>query len=117
MIILLARPAVEARDADTDEVRSWLQHLGLAEHAYLFAAHEIDFEVLLSLEEHDLRDMGIHDTTQRLMLLRGIEVLRTRGSLAAVGRGNRRWDLVNPHLDGLHPQTSIGLRLLPGPLV
>jgi serine/threonine protein kinase len=30
--------------------------------------------------------MGIHDPTQRLVLLRGIEVLRTRGSLAEVGR-------------------------------
>ena len=36
---------VEARAADADEVRSWLTHLGLAQHVYTFAAHEIDFEV------------------------------------------------------------------------
>ena len=77
---------VEARAADADEVSCWLQHLGLGEHAYAFSAHEIDLEVLIQLEEHDLTDMGVHDPTQRLRLLRGIEVLRTRGSLAAVGK-------------------------------
>ena len=41
---------VEARDADANEVRSWLQHLGLAQHSYTFEAHEIDFEVLLQLQ-------------------------------------------------------------------
>ena len=77
---------VEARAADADEVRSWLQHLGLAEHAYTFEAHEIDLEVLLELQEHDLRDMGVHDPTQRMQLLRGIGVLRARGALSALGR-------------------------------
>ena len=52
-----------------------LQHLGLGEHAYAFAAHEIDLEVLTQLEEPDLLDVGVHDPTQRLRLLRGIEVL------------------------------------------
>ena len=40
----------EAREANADEVRSWLTHLGLAQHAYTFEAHEIDFEVLLTLQ-------------------------------------------------------------------
>ena len=78
----------------------WLQHLGLGEHAYAFAAHEIDLEVLTQLEEPDLLDVGVHDPTQRLRLLRGIEVLRARGSLSALGRpGERRGgrDESSPH--------------------
>ena len=74
----------EAREANADEVRSWLTHLGLAQHAYTFEAHEIDFEVLVTLQEHDLVDMRIDDPMQRLRLLNGIEVLRARGSLATV---------------------------------
>ena len=68
----------------------WLQHLGLGEHAYAFAAHEIDLEVLTQLEEPDLLDVGVHDPTQRLRLLRGIEVLCARGSLSALGRPGER---------------------------
>ena len=78
--------SLEAREANADEVRSWLTHLGLAQHAYTFEAHEIDFEVLLQLQDHDLVDMRIDDPMQRLRLLNGIEVLRARGSLTAVGR-------------------------------
>ena len=81
---------VEAREADADEVSCWLQHLGLGEHTYAFAAHEIDLEVLTQLEEPDLLDVGAHDPTQRLRLLRGIEVLRARGSLSALGRPGER---------------------------
>ena len=51
--------------------------------------HEIDFEVLLGLEEHDLKDMRIDDPTSRLKLLNGIDVLRARGALATVGRAPR----------------------------
>ena len=78
-----------AKAADADEVRSWLMHLGLAQHAYTFEAHEIDFEVLLELQEADLADMGVDDPMQRLRLLNGIEVLRQRGALSAAGRAPR----------------------------
>ena len=77
---------VEARQSEADEVACWLGHLGLSEHAYTFKSHEIDFEVLVELQEHDLRDMGVSEPTQRLRLLRAIDVLRTRGSLAPLGR-------------------------------
>lgn len=80
---------VVAREADADEVRSWLMHLGLAQYAYTFEVHEIDFSVLLELQEHDLKDMRIDDPTARLKLLHGIDVLRARGSLAAAGRAPR----------------------------
>ena len=80
---------IEAKDADASEVRSWLTHLGLAHHAYTFEAHEIDFSVLLELQEHDLVDMRIDDPMQRLTLMTGIEVLRSRGALASVGRAPR----------------------------
>ena len=33
------------QEANADEVRSWLTHLGLAQHAYTFEAHEIDLDV------------------------------------------------------------------------
>jgi len=75
----------EARAANANEVRSWLTHLGLAQHAYTFEAHEIDFEVLLQLQEHDLIDMRVDDPMQRMRLLSGIDVLRARGSLVAAG--------------------------------
>ena len=82
--------AAAARAATLCQVSCWLQHLGLGEHAYAFAAHEIDLEVLTQLEEPDLLDVGVHDPTQRLRLLRGIEVLRARGSLSALGRPGER---------------------------
>ena len=41
------------------QVRSWLAHLGLAQHAYTFEAHEIDFEVLLTLQAK--RYGGLHE--------------------------------------------------------
>ncbi len=41
----------------------------------------------MQLEEPDLIDIGVHDPTQRLRLLRGIDVLRARGSLAGLTRG------------------------------
>jgi len=80
----------DAREANADEVRSWLVHLGLAQHAYTFEAHEIDFEVLLQLQDNDLLDMRIDDPMQRLRLLNGIEVLRARGYLTADGRGPQK---------------------------
>ena len=84
------RPRVLEVATACTQVSCWLQHLGLGEHAYAFAAHEIDLEVLTQLEEPDLLDVGVHDPTQRLRLLRGIEVLRARGSLSALGRPGER---------------------------
>ena len=46
----------------------------------------VALQVLLQLTEHDLRDMGVHDPTQRLRLLRGIDVLRTRGPFRLAAR-------------------------------
>ena len=82
--------SLDAREADADEVRSWLTHLGLAQHIYTFEAHEIDFPVLLQLQEHDLVDMRIDDPMQRIRLLNGIEVLCTRGCLKAGYAPNAR---------------------------
>ena len=38
--------------------------------------NELDFEVLLTLQDHDLIDMRIDDPMQRMRLLSGIEVLK-----------------------------------------
>ena len=41
------------------EIDSWLEQLGLAEYAQVFAENDIDWEVLGDLTEHDLTALGV----------------------------------------------------------
>jgi predicted ATPase/class 3 adenylate cyclase len=58
-----------ARDVD-----EWLERIGLANYAALFAENEIDFEVLLDLSDQDLRDINI-PLGHRKKLLKAISLL------------------------------------------
>ena len=40
-------------------IKVWLENLGLGKYADIFAQHEVDFEVLPELTEHDLKDLDI----------------------------------------------------------
>src|SRR6516162_5726277 len=42
-----------------DELRSWLEQIGLAQHAEIFAANDIDLDVLPELSDEDLKELGL----------------------------------------------------------
>jgi len=66
-----------ARDVD-----QWLERIGLASYATLFAENEIDAEVLPELSEQDLKDLKI-PLGHRKKLLKAIAVLSDRPEPAA----------------------------------
>ena len=43
----------------TDDVRQWLEDLGLGKYAETFAAHEVDAEILAELDDADLKELGL----------------------------------------------------------
>ena len=56
------------------DVDQWLESIGLAKYAPLFAENEIDFEVLPELTEQDLKDLGV-PLGPRKKLLKAIAAL------------------------------------------
>ena len=56
------------------DVEQWLERLGLAKYAKLFAENEVDFEVLPDLTEQDLKDLDI-PLGPRKKLLKAIAAL------------------------------------------
>ena len=58
----------------TDEVKVWLEGLGLGEHLHLFVDNEIDLEAACDLNEQDLRELGLA-MGPRKKLLRAIAAL------------------------------------------
>ena len=61
------------------QIAHWLEDLGMAEHARLFAENRIDFSVLPDLTDQDLKDIGI-PLGDRRKLLRAIAVLADAAS-------------------------------------
>jgi class 3 adenylate cyclase len=43
----------------SDELRCWLEQIGLAQHAETFAANDIDLDVLPELSDEDLKELGL----------------------------------------------------------
>ena len=43
----------------SDELRDWLDQIGLAQHAEIFAANDIDLDVLPELSDEDLKELGL----------------------------------------------------------
>ena len=43
----------------SDELRHWLDQIGLAQHAEIFAANDIDLGVLPELSDEDLKELGL----------------------------------------------------------
>lgn len=65
-----------ARDID-----QWLERIGLAKYAALFAENEVDLEVLSDLTEQDLKDLAI-PLGHRKKLLKAIAALHREGEAA-----------------------------------
>jgi class 3 adenylate cyclase/predicted ATPase len=56
----LARPPEEfGLCAKMTDLQHWLEKIGLAQYAELFAKNDIDWEILPELTEHDLEELGI----------------------------------------------------------
>ena len=66
----------------TGDIQHWLDGLGLAKYAKVFAEHEIDFGVLPHLDEDDLKDLGL-PMGPRKKLLAAIAELETSAPAAA----------------------------------
>jgi hypothetical protein len=43
----------------SDELRRWLEKIGLAQHAETLAANDIDLDVLPELSDEDLTELGL----------------------------------------------------------
>ena len=57
------------------DIRSWLEGIGLGEHAQVFEDHQITPEVLPSLTADDLRELGVTLMGQRKKLETAIAAL------------------------------------------
>jgi class 3 adenylate cyclase len=49
-------------------LRSWLEHIGLQQHAETFAANGVDFDVLQDLSDADLKELGLSLGDRRRLL-------------------------------------------------
>jgi len=65
-----------------DDVALWLKQLGLTQYASVFAANDIDEEVLLELTDAELEKLGV-TLGHRKKLLKAISILRAGGSATA----------------------------------
>lgn len=43
----------------TDDVRPWLEHLGLAQYTEAFEDNDLDLDLASELSDADLRDLGV----------------------------------------------------------
>ena len=50
----------------SNELRLWLEQIGLAQHAEAFAANDIDLDVLPELSDEDLKELGLSLGPQRV---------------------------------------------------
>ena len=62
-----------------DDLRLWLQRIGLEQCAEILAANDIDFDVLPDLSEEDLKELGL-SLGHRRRLLRAIAELSSKPS-------------------------------------
>ncbi len=65
------------------EIATWLQEIGLGEHAVLFAENDIDIDLLPELTDDDLKELGL-SLGHRKRLLRAIAELETVAEPRAV---------------------------------
>jgi len=68
----------------SEDLRYWLQQIGLEQHAETLAANDIDFDVLPELSDEDLKELGL-SLGHRRRLLRAIAELPNRVSRPADG--------------------------------
>lgn len=75
------------------DVKTWLESIGLAQHAASFAENEIDFDLAQRLTNQDLLDLGLSKLSHRkafLEAISGIRKLKSDVRLAAEIAGERR---------------------------
>ena len=78
----------------TDDVRPWLEHLGLAQYTEAFEDNDLDLDLASELSDADLRDLGVSSMGHRKKLLRAIAALASaadggyRESESASGSGS-----------------------------
>ena len=63
----------------SEDLRYWLQQIGLEQHAETLAANDIDFDVLPERSDEDLKELGL-SLGRRRRLLRAIAELPNRVS-------------------------------------
>jgi class 3 adenylate cyclase len=80
-------------------LHAWLDQLGLARYADTFSQNDLDLDLVLELNDRDLRDLGIMSMGHRKRLLRAIEAQRR----SSAGAEHRR------HQSG-HPQVTSAVR-------
>ena len=68
----------------SEDLRYWLQQIGLEQHAETLAANDVDFDVLPELSDEDLKELGL-SLGHRRRLLRAIAELPNRVSRPADG--------------------------------
>ena len=64
-----------------EDIKHWLNELGLGQYADAFARADINFEIIRDLSESDLRELGV-SMGHRKLLLKAIADLATRGASA-----------------------------------
>lgn len=72
----------------------WLQNLGLEQYAPYFAENDIEFDILSTLTDDDLKEIGVTSLGHRKKLLNAIRLLSTEGKPAEAIRpetGSREW--------------------------
>jgi class 3 adenylate cyclase/tetratricopeptide (TPR) repeat protein len=77
------------------EVEEWLKGLGLGQYAPAFAENDIDFAVLVKLDDADLKELGVSSLGHRKRLLaaieeRGVTVPLSMGHVERPQAGERR---------------------------
>jgi class 3 adenylate cyclase/tetratricopeptide (TPR) repeat protein len=71
------------------ELAQWLQRLGLEQYADLFAAQGVDLELLPTLTDQDLKDLGL-PLGPRRAVLRALEATKRQPEIAARSAGETR---------------------------
>jgi predicted ATPase/class 3 adenylate cyclase len=71
-----------------DDLRRWLERCGLGEHAAIFVAQGIDWDVLGDLSEQDLKELGL-SLGDRKRLLNALATLADRPSAAGKAEPER----------------------------
>jgi class 3 adenylate cyclase/tetratricopeptide (TPR) repeat protein len=59
-------------------VTTWLEKLGLGQYAAVFAENDIEWELLVEIDQETLKDIGITSAGHRLQILKGIKTLNSR---------------------------------------
>lgn len=66
---LITELSVTAKGLTAEDVGKFLESISLHEHVETFISQGIDGEVLLALEENDLKDLGVEKGFQRKKIL------------------------------------------------